>query len=179
MRFGPYLKNGYRFSFRDFSPLLLSAARLSERVMPLHYHRHCTHMSFTAVLSMDVIQHCLSRQRSWVSNISVKVLYALRVSAGKTDKVVPLLSLPMRYIIESVQVVSRRQCDQHHALVTDVLVIMRGDGSDELPHRVALAVPVQRIIATPQFSKTTSACSASVAQYRDVSAAKGRPPTSD
>jgi hypothetical protein len=39
---------------------LLSAGGLSRGVLPFHYHRHCTHVSFTAVLSMDVLQHCLS-----------------------------------------------------------------------------------------------------------------------
>ena len=43
-------------------------------------------MSFTAVLSMDVLQHRLSRQRSWVSNASFKVLDALRMSEGTTDE---------------------------------------------------------------------------------------------
>jgi hypothetical protein len=55
-------------------------------VLPFHYHCHCTHVSFTAVLSMDVLQHCLSGQRSWVSNGSFKVLDALCMSAGTTHE---------------------------------------------------------------------------------------------
>lgn len=60
--------------------------RLSGRALPLHYHRHCPHMSFTAVLGMNVLQHCLGGQRSRVSHASVKVLDALDVSAGATDE---------------------------------------------------------------------------------------------
>jgi hypothetical protein len=55
-------------------------------VLPVHYHCHRTHVSFTAVLSMDVLQHCLSGERSWVSNASFKVLDALCMSAGTTHK---------------------------------------------------------------------------------------------
>jgi hypothetical protein len=43
-------------------------------------------MSFTAVLGMDVLQHFADGQRSLVSEVPVKVLDALRVSAGKTGK---------------------------------------------------------------------------------------------
>jgi hypothetical protein len=43
-------------------------------------------MSFTAVLGMNVLQHCLGGQRSRVSHASVKVLDALDVSAGATDE---------------------------------------------------------------------------------------------
>jgi hypothetical protein len=73
-----------RFSAGPFHPL--RETRLSGRVLPFHDHRHCTHMGFTAVLGMDVLQHRVSGQRSWVSNSSVKVLDALFVSAGKTDE---------------------------------------------------------------------------------------------
>ena len=38
------------------------------------------------MLGMDVFQHRLSGQRSWVSHASFKVLHALCVSAGKTDE---------------------------------------------------------------------------------------------
>lgn len=38
------------------------------------------------MLSMDVLQHCVSGQRSLVSNVSVKILDALGVSAGQTDE---------------------------------------------------------------------------------------------
>jgi hypothetical protein len=41
--------------------------------LPLHRHRHCTHVSFTAVLGMDVLPHCVSGQRPLVSNVPVKV----------------------------------------------------------------------------------------------------------
>lgn len=43
-------------------------------------------MSFTAVLGTDVLQHFASGHRSLVSEVPVKVLDALRVSAGKTDE---------------------------------------------------------------------------------------------
>lgn len=59
---------------------------LSRRVLPFHYHRHCPHMNFTTVLSMDVLQHRVSGQRSWVSNASLKVLDEFCVSAGTTDE---------------------------------------------------------------------------------------------
>lgn len=45
-----------------------------------------THMSFTAVLGLDVLQHGLSRQRAWISNASVKASDSLCVCAGTTDK---------------------------------------------------------------------------------------------
>jgi hypothetical protein len=73
-----------RFSSRPFS--LPSAGRLSGRVLPLHHHRHRTHVGITAVLGMDVLQHCMSRQRSRVPNASGKVLDAICVRAGKTDQ---------------------------------------------------------------------------------------------
>jgi hypothetical protein len=38
------------------------------------------------VLGMDVLQHCVSGQRSLVADVSVKILDALRVSTGKTDE---------------------------------------------------------------------------------------------
>ena len=60
--------------------------RLSRGVLPFHYHRHCTRVRFTAVLSMDVLQHCLSGQRSWVSNAAFKVLDVLCMSAGTTHE---------------------------------------------------------------------------------------------
>ena len=55
-------------------------------MLPFHYHRHCPHVSSAAVLDKEVLQHCLSGQRSWVSDPSVKILHALCVSAGKTDE---------------------------------------------------------------------------------------------
>jgi hypothetical protein len=45
-----------------------------------------THMSFTAVLGLDVLQHGLSRQRAWISNASVKASDSLCVCAGTTHK---------------------------------------------------------------------------------------------
>ena len=54
--------------------------------MPLQYSRHCTHMNFTAVLGMDVLQHCLSGERSCISSASLKVVDALCVSAGTTHE---------------------------------------------------------------------------------------------
>ena len=66
---------------------------LSRRVLSFHYHRHCMHMNFTTVLGMDVLQHRLSGQRSWVSNASFKVLDAFCVSAGTTYEArTPLIS---------------------------------------------------------------------------------------
>jgi hypothetical protein len=43
-------------------------------------------VSFTAVLGVDVLEHGLGGQRSWVSNTSIKVLDALCVGAGTTDE---------------------------------------------------------------------------------------------
>ena len=79
------LKNGPRAGFPLGLSLVQSAGGLPGRVLPLHHHRHCTHVSFTAVLDIDVLQHCVSSQRSLVSDVSVKVLDALCVRAGKTD----------------------------------------------------------------------------------------------
>ena len=59
---------------------------LSGRMLPFHYHSHRTHVRFTAVFGMNVLQHCLRGQRAWVSNASVKVLNVLRVCASTTDK---------------------------------------------------------------------------------------------
>ena len=78
------LKNGPRAG-SPLGLLFYKVRGLSGRVLPLHHHRHCTHVSFTAVLDIDVLQHCVSSQRSLVSDVSVKVLDALCVRAGKTD----------------------------------------------------------------------------------------------
>lgn len=59
---------------------------LSGRIVLLRYHRHCPHMTFTAVLSMDVPQHRLSGQGPLVSNVPIEVLDALCVSARKADE---------------------------------------------------------------------------------------------
>jgi hypothetical protein len=55
-------------------------------MLPLHHHRHCPHVSFTPVIGMNVLQHCLSGQRSRVSNASVKVADARCVRACATDE---------------------------------------------------------------------------------------------
>jgi hypothetical protein len=55
-------------------------------MLPFHYHSHRTHVSFTAVLGMNVFQHCLSRQRARVSNASVKFVHSLGVRACTTDE---------------------------------------------------------------------------------------------
>jgi hypothetical protein len=64
----------------------LRAKGMLGRVLPFHYHRHCTHVSFTAVLGVDVLQHCVSSKRSSVSNVSVEVLGAHLVKTGATDE---------------------------------------------------------------------------------------------
>ena len=93
----------------------LSAEGLSGCVLPLHDHRHRTYVTFIAVLSMDVLQHCVSGQRSGVSNVSVKVLNALCVSASKTDEGRTLMvSTDAIHNSQRVQNVSRCQCDQRH-----------------------------------------------------------------
>jgi hypothetical protein len=38
------------------------------------------------MLGVNVLQHCLSRQRAWVSDGSAKVFGALSVRAATTDK---------------------------------------------------------------------------------------------
>jgi hypothetical protein len=48
-------------------------------------------VNFTAVLDIDVLQHCVSSQRSLVPDVSVKVLDALCVRAGKTAECHPVL----------------------------------------------------------------------------------------
>jgi hypothetical protein len=89
----PFRKNGPEAG----SPLGLLFYKLREglsgRVLPLHHHRHRTHVSFTTVLGMDVLQHCMSRQRSLVRNASVKVLDPICVRAGKTDQRHPIIVL--------------------------------------------------------------------------------------
>jgi hypothetical protein len=71
------------------SPLGLFSSTLeglSGRVIPLHHHRHCTHVSFAVVLGMDVPQHRLSGQCPLVSNVSVEAFDALCVRARKADE---------------------------------------------------------------------------------------------
>lgn len=89
-----------RFSSGPFSST--KCGGLSRRVLPFHYHRHCTHMNFTTVLGMDVLQHRLSGQRSWVSNASFKVLDAFCVSAGTTDEArTPIISTDAVHIAKA------------------------------------------------------------------------------
>jgi hypothetical protein len=75
---------------RDVSPLdrslPLTIGGPSGRVLPFHYHRHPTDVSFTAVLGLDMLQHGVSGLGSLVSNASVKVLDALGVRAGTTEE---------------------------------------------------------------------------------------------
>ena len=68
-------------------------------MLSFYDHRHYPYVSFTAVLGVNVFQHCVSGQRSWVSTSSVKVLDALCVSAGKTDEGRTPIVLRMRYVI--------------------------------------------------------------------------------
>jgi len=112
-----FLKNGPKAGSLLDRSLLLSAGGLSGRVLTFHYHRHCTNVSFTAVRGMDVLQHCVSGQRSLVSHVSVKVLDALCVSAGKTEEEHPVLVSTNAVHNKRVQNVFRYQCDQHHLLV--------------------------------------------------------------
>jgi hypothetical protein len=72
-------------SVRDLA-LLLTDDRLSWRVLPFHDHRHCPYVSFTAVLGVDVPQHCVSGPRSWVPQVFAGILDAFCVSAGETDE---------------------------------------------------------------------------------------------
>jgi hypothetical protein len=70
------------------SPLGLLWERLLSCVLSHHGHR--TGVSFPTVLSMDVLQHCMSSQRSLVPNASVKILHAIRVRTGKTYQGYPV-----------------------------------------------------------------------------------------
>jgi hypothetical protein len=84
-------------------------------VLSFHDHRHCPYVSFTAVLGVNVLQHCVSGQGSWVSNSSVKVLGALSVSAGKTDEGrTPIVFSDAVHHSWSVHNVIRYHCAQHH-----------------------------------------------------------------
>ena len=67
------------------------------------------------MLGVNVLQHCVSSQRSWVSNPPVKVLDALCVSAGKTDESrTPIVFTDAVHHNWSVHNVVRYQCAQHH-----------------------------------------------------------------
>ena len=63
-------------------------------MLTFHDHRHCPYVSFTAVLGMDVLQHCLSGQRAGVANAFLEVLDALCVIAGETGEGRTLLVFP-------------------------------------------------------------------------------------
>jgi hypothetical protein len=56
------------------------------RAFPLHHSRHGAHVSFTAVLGVDVFQHRVSGQRSLVSSLPIKILDALGVSTSMTGE---------------------------------------------------------------------------------------------
>jgi len=99
----------------DLPPL--RAGGMLSCVLPFHYHRHCTHVSFTAVLRVDVLQHCVSSKRSSVSNVSVDVLSAHLVKTGTTDEGQTVLLSNDTVHIKRVQNVFRCPCDQHHLLV--------------------------------------------------------------
>jgi hypothetical protein len=72
---------------------LPNCVRSSGRALPFHHHRHPSHLSFMAVLGIDVLQHRAGGQRSWVPNISVGFLDALCVSASKTaESSAPIVS---------------------------------------------------------------------------------------
>jgi hypothetical protein len=55
-------------------------------VLALDHHCHGTDVSLAAVFGMNVLEHFLSGQRSWVWNVFVKVVDVLCVRAGKTDE---------------------------------------------------------------------------------------------
>jgi hypothetical protein len=52
----------------------------------VHCHRRCTHVSLAAVFGMNVLEHRLGSQRSWISSAFVKVLDTNCVRAGQTDE---------------------------------------------------------------------------------------------
>jgi hypothetical protein len=96
-------------------PLPLIGSFLAGSVLPLHHQRHCPHVSFTTVLRMDVLQHCVSGQRSWVSEISLKVSNVLRVRAGNTDeRRTSLVSADMIHSSYSLHDDLEYYCDQSH-----------------------------------------------------------------
>ena len=73
-------------------------------------------MTFTIVHGMDVLQHFAGGQRLSVSEVPVKVLDALRVSAGKTDEDrTPIVSANAVHN-KRVQSILHCQCDLHHLL---------------------------------------------------------------
>jgi hypothetical protein len=55
-------------------------------VLPVPDHCHCARVAFAAVLGVHVIQHRFSGERAGISDVSVEVSDALRMSAGKTQK---------------------------------------------------------------------------------------------
>ena len=55
-------------------------------MLALHHHCHGTDVSLAAVFGMNVLEHFLGSQRSWVSTALVEVLDVLCVRAGKTDE---------------------------------------------------------------------------------------------
>lgn len=66
---------------------------------------------------MNVLQHCVSGQRSGVSSVSAGVLDALGVSAGETDEGRALtVSTDAVHHSRSVHNIIRYQCERDHIL---------------------------------------------------------------
>ena len=63
-------------------------------MLTFHDHRHRSYMGFSTVLGMNVLQHCLSRQRAWVADVLFEVLDSLCVNAGETGEGRTLLVFP-------------------------------------------------------------------------------------
>jgi hypothetical protein len=86
-------------------------------MLSFHYHRHCAHVSLTAMFGMNVFQHCLSGQRSRISKASVKVSDSLCVCAGTTDESRASVISTDAVHNGRVQNLFRVQCDQDHFVV--------------------------------------------------------------
>jgi hypothetical protein len=96
---------------------LLRAVGPTGHVLSLGDHRHRTYVTFMAVLSVNMLQHCVSGLRSGVSNVSVGVLHTLSVSAGETDEGRALtVSFDAVHHSWSVHNAIRYQCEQDHML---------------------------------------------------------------
>jgi hypothetical protein len=55
-------------------------------MLAFHNHRHRMHVSSSAVLGMNVLQHGMGCQRSLVPKLPVKVVDSISVRAGETDQ---------------------------------------------------------------------------------------------
>ncbi len=86
-------------------------------MLPFHNHRHRAHMSFTAVLGMDVIQHRLSGERSWVSNASVKFVDALGMRACTTGESRTRMVFSDAVHNQEYPMSSVDRCDRRHLLL--------------------------------------------------------------